>query len=326
MDIGCVYLLPYTHHWKGDNPSMGLYDETRKIPVILDTDLGGDIDDTWAIAMMLKSPELDVKLIVTDHGNTIERTKILAKLLERAGRTDIPIGTGIMQDDDLLSQSAWVTDYDLANYSGTIHEDGVTALIDTIMKSNEQITLICIGPMPNIGEALRREPHIAEKARFVGMHGSIRRRHDGQDGAIAEYNVIKDVAGAQAVFTAGWDKTITPLDTCGIVRLDGERYQAVCASTDPLTQAVIENYHIWLHGREEAGCSSILFDTVAIYLAFTEELLQMERLGIRVTDDGFTRVETDAPVVNCATEWKDLEAFKDLLVARLTVRDAQPVR
>jgi hypothetical protein len=64
-------------------------------PVILDTDIGSDMDDTWALVMMLRSPELDVKLITSASEDTQYRTKIIAKLLETAKRTDIPIGTGI---------------------------------------------------------------------------------------------------------------------------------------------------------------------------------------------------------------------------------------
>ena len=78
-----------------------------KIPVILDTDIGGDIDDTWALAMMLKSPELDVKLVVTDTGNTTYRAKIAAKMLEIAGRTDVPVGVGLHLDDNFRHNSPY---------------------------------------------------------------------------------------------------------------------------------------------------------------------------------------------------------------------------
>jgi hypothetical protein len=64
--------------------------------------------------------------------------------------------------------------------------------------------------------------------------------------------------------------------------------------------------------------STTLFDTVAIYLAMSTDLLKKEKLGIRVTDDGFTRIDDKAKVINCATEWKDLGAFEDFLVNRLT--------
>ena len=120
----------------------------RKVPVILDTDIGFDIDDVWALVMMLKSPELDIKLITTDTGNTIYRAKLVARLLEIAGRTDIPIGIGIPLLQQHENHGDWLADYDFDNYPGTIIEDGVGALVDTIMHSPEPITLVCIGPLP----------------------------------------------------------------------------------------------------------------------------------------------------------------------------------
>ena len=102
------------------------------IPVILDTDIGDDIDDTWALILALKSPELDVKLVVTDFGNTEQRARLVARVLELAGRTDIPIGIGIKENDDPGPQAEWVKGYDLAKYPGRVHRDGVKALIDTV--------------------------------------------------------------------------------------------------------------------------------------------------------------------------------------------------
>lgn len=301
--------------------------EFRKIAVILDTDIGTDIDDTWALAMMLKSPELDVKLIVTDTGDTTYRAKIVAKMLEIGGRTDVPVGIGIPLENTVSTQAPWVEGYDLSGYPGPVHEDGVGAIVDTIMSSPEPVTLICIGPLPNISTALEHEPRIAERARFVGMHGSVRRGYGGSEQVSAEYNVASYPQACQKVFAAPWDITITPLDTCGLVKLTGKKYRAVRDCDDPLIQAVIENYRIWARnaawaqGVAVAIESSVLFDTVAIYLAFSEELLVMEKLGIRVTDKGYTVVDEDdnsAKSINCAMDWRDLLAFEDFLVQRLT--------
>ncbi|MCP4542044.1 MAG: nucleoside hydrolase [Chloroflexi bacterium] len=296
----------------------------KKIPVILDSDIGTDIDDTWALAMLLKSPELDVRLIVTGTGDTTYRAKIVAKMLEIAGRTDIPIGIGIPFENTANRQAAWVKGYDMSSYPGLIHEDGVGAIVDMIMNSLEPVTLVGIGPLPNISAALKREPRIAERARFVGMHGSIRRGYGGSKEPAAEYNVVCDPQACREVFAAPWDVTITPLDTCGIVRLAGKRYQAVRDCSDPLVQAVIENYRIWVkntkwaQGIDPSTESSILFDTVAVYLVVSENLLVMEEWGIRVTDRGYTVVDDDANLINCAVDWKDLPAFTDFLVRRLT--------
>jgi len=293
-------------------------DSSKKIPVILDTDIGSDIDDTWALAMMLKSPELDVKLVVTDTGNTKERAKIVAKMLEVAGRTDVDVGVGVSFSDKAVRQSPWVEKYELSSYPGNVHEDGVDALIRTIMDSPEPITLICIGPVPNIGIALDREPKIAQNARFVGMHGSIRLGYGGSEKISAECNVVNHSKECQKAFTADWDMTITPLDTCGLVHLKGEKYRAVYECQDPVIRALIENYRVWAkYSPQSKQRSSTLFDTVAVYLAFTDELLVMEKLGIRVTDDGYTVIDENAKIINCAMDWKDLPAYEDFLVKRL---------
>ncbi|MHC4394131.1 MAG: nucleoside hydrolase [Planctomycetota bacterium] len=314
-----------------------LLSRSKKIPVIFDTDICGDIDDTWALITLLQSPELDIKLITTAVGDTPAKAKTVAKILEIAGRSDIPVGIGVQHNSNGHRQDRWVEDYELSSYPGRVYKDGVQALIDTVMNSPQPITLIAVGPLPNIAAALQRQRRIAEKAKFVGMHGSIRLGYDGKVPVSAEYNVKAFAKEAQKVFTADWDMTITPLDTCGLVQLKGEKYQKVLKRNSRLTRALIENYHLWLKPwvlnkhkdldedavnakiNEKLNTSSTtLFDTVAIYLVISTELVQMEKLGIRVTNDGYTVIDDNARVINCATRWKNLGAFEDFLVKRLT--------
>ena len=301
--------------------TFGLLKQGKKMPVILDTDIGDDIDDTWALLMLLKSPELDVKLVTSDSGNDGYRARIIAKMLEAVGRTDIPVGVGLDRQDKPGRQSQWVGDYTLSKYPGKVLEDGVDAIIKTIHASADPITLVCIGPVPNIGAALERDPSIARRARFVGMHGSVRRGYNNSPNISAEYNVRANPKALQKVFAAAWDVTVTPLDTCGIVQLRDERFQRVYTSKAPGVQDLMENYRVWLGERGKQGpltASSTLFDTVGVYLALTEKLLKMETLGLKVTDDGYTRTDTAGRKVHCAVEWEDMDAFKDDLVDRLT--------
>jgi inosine-uridine nucleoside N-ribohydrolase len=296
--------------------------KSPKVPVILDTDIGDDIDDTWALALLLKSSELDLKLVVTDQGKPAYRSRVVARLLEIAGRTDVAIGLGLPVAEGEGGQAPWVKDYEISRYPGRVYRDGVQALIDAIMRSPQPVTLICIGPVPNIEAALEREPRIASRARFVGMQGSIRSGYGAKDRPEAEYNVKTNVQACRRALSAAWGITITPLDTCGLVQLTGARYAAVRDCKDPLVQAVLENYKIWLgkdRNRAEEE-SSTLFDTVAVYLAISEDLLVMEKLGVRVTDDGFTVIDSKSKPINCATAWKNLPAFRDFLVKRLTGR------
>ncbi len=234
-------------HQLGTKSVSGPVGKNGKIAVILDTDICDDIDDTWALAMLLQSPEFDIKLITTAVGDTTARTKVVAKILQTAGRTDIPIGTGVAIGDmkNGHRQDGWVKDFDLSKYPGKIYPDGVQAMIDTIMNSPEPITLIAIGPLPNVAAALEREPNIAKKARFVGMHGSVRWSFSDKSKPQKEYNVASFIKASQTVFTADWDMTITPLDTCGKVSLRGDRYRKVLDCNNPVTKAVIENYRVW---------------------------------------------------------------------------------
>jgi inosine-uridine nucleoside N-ribohydrolase len=223
-------------------------------------------------------------------------------------------------------QGPWVKGYRLGDYRGTVHRDGVGALIDVVRGSATPVTLICIGPAPNIQAALARAPDIAARARLVGMFGSVRAGYGGRPTPEAEWNVKSDPGACRAALGAGWSPTITPLDTCSLVRLTGGKYRRVRDATNPLAKAVIENYRLWYPSAEwlprdapdlPERESTVLFDTVAVYLAFAEDLLEIEPLGLRVSDDGRTLIDPASPKVRCATRWRDLGAFEDLLLARL---------
>jgi inosine-uridine nucleoside N-ribohydrolase len=298
-------------------------------PVIISTDIGDDIDDTWALALALRSPELDIKLVVGDFGNPLPRARLIAKFLEAAQRTDISVGVGIEAESKSdLRQAKWIEGYDLDRYPGKVYRDGVQALIDIIMASKETVTLLCIGPLPNIAEALRREPRIAQKARFVGMHGSVRLGYGRNPKPSAEWNVRANPAACRAALSAPWDITITPLDTCGLIQLKGESYARISNCTNPAVKTLVENYRVWTEfnaakNGKVAGpitASSTLFDCVAIYLAINQDLCVMEKLNIRVDDDGFTREDPAARQMNVATAWKDLLGFEAWLVQRLTAQ------
>jgi inosine-uridine nucleoside N-ribohydrolase len=289
-----------------------------KLPVILDTDIGDDIDDTWALVMLLKSPQLDVKLITTTNGKSVYRAKIIAKLLAVGRRTDIPIGMGAGGSDGTGGQQPWVADFDLAGYKGKVHKDGVQALIDVINSSRSPVTIISIGPSNTVAAALGRQPGIAAKARFVGMQGSVYKGYDGGK-PVPEFNVKAAIPEAQKVFSAPWRQAvITPLDTCGVVNLAGQRFRKLTASRDPLVKALVENYRIWAK-NDKVDASSTLFDTVAIYLALPgpKPLLEIEELRLKVSGDGMTVIDPAGAKMAVATRWKDLDGFRDLLVKSL---------
>jgi inosine-uridine nucleoside N-ribohydrolase len=297
----------------------------KPLPVILDTDIGDDIDDTWALVMLLKSPQFDVKLITTTCGKAEYRGRIIAKMLAAAGRTDIPIGLGAGGREGTGKQADWIADYRLRDYSGKIHEDGPQALVETVNASAEKkipITIIAIGPLHTLEAALTLDPNIAGKADFVGMHGSVRKGYGNNPSPCTEYN-MSYVPGAKKVFNAPWHSmAITPLDTCGLVQLKGATFEKLKPSDDSLVQALMENYRIWAKkkGFEDLKESTILFDTAAVYLADPEQkpLWELEPLHIVVTEKGMTAIDSDGALVNVAARWKDLSGYHSHLLKVLS--------
>ena len=300
-----------------------------RIPVILDTDIGTDIDDTWALAQLLRSPELDPRLILTGAGNIDFRTAVTARYLQVSGRTDVLIGRGVQAWDTASShrnQEPWIKGYDLASYPGEILEDGVGRMIEVIESSPMPVTIIAIGPAVNLAAALARAPGIAARCRLVGMFGSFDVGYDGAKIPSAETNVRLVPDAFRQVMAAPWlDVLITPLDTCGLAILDGENYRRIwSATTDPMMRALIENYCLfaprvtWMHCDFFAVRSTVLFDCVAIYLAYAEGLVEIETVRFTITDDGFTRRDANGPyTARVALRWRNLAAFHDHLTSRL---------
>lgn len=299
-------------------------------PVVLSTDIAGDIDDTWALAHLLRSPELDLKMVLTETGEARYRGSVAAKLLEVAERTDVDIALGLssgVMADQYRHQGPWVADYDLAAYPGVVHEDGIQAFIDLVRASDETITVIAIGPVPSLAAAIKRAPDIAAKCNLISMHGAFDKGYGGGPVTDSEYNVRADVPALRTVFDAGWQSIkITPLDTCGIVYLDGENYQRIwSAMHDPLLRAVIENYAVWaprvpwMDGISLLTRStSTLFDDVAVYLAYGDDFIAYETIRFHLTDEGHTVRDPEGPhEAEVAIRWTDLEGFKTFLTGRL---------
>jgi inosine-uridine nucleoside N-ribohydrolase len=319
-----------TARTEGTGTGTGTVEADGPTPVVFATDVGSDVDDTWALAQLLRTPGLETGLVLTETGDAVYRASIAARLLERAGRTDVPVGLGVDQemDEDRRTQAPWVAGYDLDAYPGVVHDDGVDALRRLVREAASPVTVVSVGPTPSLAAAVEREPELAEACRFVGMHGSFHEGYDGGD-PDPEYNVADDPAALRTVLSAPWrDVLLTPLDTCGHVHLTGERFHEVWRATDdPLVRGVVENSCLFAALAEWAGYddftrrSSTLYDCVAVYLAREESLVETERLRFDVTDDGYTAVDPDGAFeARVALRWRDLDAFEALLTDTLLGR------
>lgn len=286
------------------------------IAVALDTDIGSDIDDTWAIAQLLGTSALDLRLVTTVSGDTTYRARCAAALLAAGRRADVAVfagvgGVGGAEEPQRSLAAASPTD---------AFADGVDALVAAC--AGGPVTILAIGPLSNVAAALERDPTIASRCRLVAMCGSVHVGYRGAPGAAAEYNAAVDVAATRAVLGADWtDALLTPLDTCGTVLLEGDRYQRVASSSSPLVTALLDSYREWCGERStHERRSSTLYDCVAVHLAHDESLWEIEDVPLTIDDQGVMHVSpSDGSTVRCALRWREggMDAFLDALVTAL---------
>lgn len=296
----------------------------EKKHVILDTDIGGDIDDHWALGMLLNIPEAEIELVLTSSGNTAYRAKVAAQFLEKAGRTDVKIGIGKNMPSQQAPETfaADVADYSLNDYPGTVIEDGIAEMI-RIIEANPETAIIGIGPMTNLAELCNRRPDLLKKCRLALMGGSIAKNYKDRPGTVSEYNVAADTPASKTVFSSDWKEfTITPLDSCGNMFVDGELYRRLYNSRQPIPREIIASYKKWLdrwHSIEQFEAeSSILYDTVAVHLAFTGRYVIFDNLNLIVDDKGFLRNAPSGKPVRVAMDWSNVQQFKADLVDIIT--------
>jgi inosine-uridine nucleoside N-ribohydrolase len=286
--------------------------------VIIDTDIGDDIDDAFALALALRSPELRILGVTTTFGDTELRARLLDRYLAAVGRKDIPVSAGpATKNDNVFTQSAYAR-----QAADKKHSDGADFILSQIRQHPGEITLIGIGPLLTVQAAIERDPATFRKLkRVVIMGGSIYRGY-GVDSsgkpnpAQPEWNINRDPSGAKALLAVGVPVFMMPLDSTQ-VRLETKERERIFSHGSPLTDQVTLLYHQWMAGSEWHSQTPTLFDPVAITYAFRPDLCPARPMHIDVDDKGLTRPGEGAPNAQVCLE-SDEKGFLDLLLKRLT--------
>lgn len=296
---------------------------SRKI--ILDTDIGNDIDDSWALALLLLMPELQPELLLTSSGNTCYRTEVLKHFLLRTGHCNFPVGTGIFRPDQDVPETlhGLLNAASKEKYPGPVFDDGISEAI-RLIRSGTVRDIVGIGPMTNLAEICRQCPEEIKECSLTAMCGSWQKQLNDIPGRIAEYNIVVDIPAAQEVFRAPWKRlTISPLDHCGSLILEGELYQRFLHCQTPEATELRQEYHHWLADRDlDTACiayrSSILFDTAAVYLAATDNFTIFENRKLEIDSSGMLQETENAHVVRLALSWSDKQTFLQFVTDTLT--------
>lgn len=286
-----------------------------RMKVLLDTDIGTDIDDAWALGLLLVAPEVELVGVTISDGDTTARAKVAAKLLHVSGKRTIPVAVGraTKPPDSVDYQFTWAEDFTTVKPVDTPAADFI---VETLRKNPGEITLVAVGPLPNIADALRKEPNLGRLARrVVLMSGSIG-ANAWSAVPFAEWNVVRATEDAQLVYGAGMPLTIVPLDSTSYVRLETSERQRLEKHPAPLTRALEALYRLWLGSPEQR---MTLHDQMAIgeILRPGQFFGRCSPMPIRVDEKGYTRVDADRgkPVSVCLEPKR--EAFMKFYVEGL---------
>jgi inosine-uridine nucleoside N-ribohydrolase len=274
--------------------------------IIIDTDIGDDVDDAFALALAVKSPELQVLGVTTTFGDTEARAKIADRFLGEVGRREIPVLAGkATATKNPMSQRK----YGESHFAKASHGDAVEFLLEQIRKYPGEITLIAIGPLMNVGAAIDKDAATFRKLkRVVLMGGSVRRGY-GDLGytapvpPIPEWNILNDVASAQKLFTAGVPLFVMPLDSTQL-KLDEVKRAFLFSQGTAVTDQLAVLYHLW--GQE----TPTLFDPMTLVFALRPELCPVTGMRIRVDEKGFTREEPGVPNAQVCLDSNAEDFFK----------------
>ena len=296
-------------------PAQGPTGPASPQKIIIDTDIGDDIDDAFAIALALRSPELQILGITTTFGDTEARAKIVDRLLGEAGRQDIPVAVGIpTKAPGSMSQRRYGEG---GRFARSSHPAAVDFILDQIRRSPAEITLVAIGPLVNIGALIDKDPQTFRKLkRVVIMGGSVDRGYGDPyappTAPQPEWNILNDIPAARKLFVSGVPLFVMPLDSTQL-KLDEVRREFLFRQSTPLTDQLTLLYHLW--GQQ----TPTLFDPMTIAFIDDPSLCPVQPINIVVDEKGMTKRGSGAPNAQVCLK-SDTQAFFHFYLSRVSVQ------
>lgn len=298
--------------------------------IILDTDIGTDVDDALALALAIKSrKDIDLRAVTTVHGDVNLRARIALKMLKLAGLEHIPVAAGIssplIRDRPILG---W-TGHEGKGFLTTEDEilkpcktHAVDLIISEVMSMRGEITLVAIGPLTNIAAAIIREPQIIYSVKEVVIMGGALRLFDGLNIPLLEHNIRCDPEAARIVFSSGMPITMVPLDVTLRVYIGRKDLERISVTKTPLTDAIVlmVKHYLDFMGRDYTW----LHDPLALAVAIDISLVKAIDVKILVETQGeYTTGQTIAlpvksderPIKVCIDV--DEKRFKEFFMDRI---------
>jgi inosine-uridine nucleoside N-ribohydrolase len=302
-------------------------------PIVIDCDPGHD--DAIALLLALASDEVEVLGVTTVAGNqTLDKTTRNAlRVLELAGREEVPVATGaerpLVRDIRVALEVHGESGLDGPELPGPrigpVDEGAVDFLARVLRDAEEPVTLVPVGPLTNIATLLEQRPEAtAGIARIVLMGGAIA---EGNVTPAAEFNIWADPEAAARVFASGLDVTMVGLDVTHralVLPEHGERLRAA-GRVGQVVAELLEFYGRF-HKQIYDFPGSPIHDAVAVAQVIRPELLETVERNVEIEVEselcrGRTVVDlwrrTGRPANAQVAVGIDAERFVELLLERL---------
>ena len=305
---------------------------TRAKRIIFDTDIGTDVDDCLALALILTSPELRLEAVTCVYGDVTLRARMALELLRLAGRPDVVVAGGASAP--LLGRvpvywaghegKGLIPDAPQApSGPGWTDEHAVDLIVRTVMENPGEIHLVAVGPLTNVALALLREPRLAQRLAHLTVMGGAVRGPDSLSLALAEHNIKCDPEAAHTVFAGGAPLTLVPLDVTTRVRAAAGAPERIAAGGTPFHAAVARQLAVY-PPFERRGWTH-LHDPLAVATAVDPGLVTLRPLRVDVELESrlaagatLARTPTDAVPANAAVALDvDGPRFEGWLLDRL---------
>jgi inosine-uridine nucleoside N-ribohydrolase len=263
----------------------------QKQKVIFDCDLGDDIDDAYALSLLLTMQDrYEIMGITTCYGRTEDRARLAQKLLAETGQTKIPVYVGRNTSGQneranwFAEQFYWAEGFPIINQRQTAAE----FIRNTLTQYPGEVIIFSVGPVTNFADIIDQDPQVLKKAKGIyAMFGSFRLGYSAKAPIDAEWNVVVDIPAAKKFVHSGANIIYAGLDVTAMVKLDRNNRDKITQRQSLLTNALSGLYVLW--GNE----TPTLFDPVAIGMEAYPALFQTEKVHIDVDDKGFTHIIPD---------------------------------
>ncbi|QPM68579.1 nucleoside hydrolase [Atribacter laminatus] len=261
--------------------------------IILDTDIGSDVDDAMALLFALHSPELDIKGVTTVYGDVRLRAEIALKLIDLDGKKGIPVAVG-SEFSLLRERNIWrdgIEGKGIITGEETdlipINESAADFIIRMVHENPGEIVLVAVGPLTNLAVALINDPTIIPKIKEIIFIGGMARVGDNSlDVPAIEYNVRCDPEAARLVFRSGIPIVMLGMDVTRrnatfIDSKDLKKIKEVGAPVHLMAVTLLEIY--WDYLQKDG---SWMHDALALAFTIDRSLVKTRKLFVEIETKG----------------------------------------